>query len=136
MGRLIIKETLNVIINNSYHHQIFILFQCIQTNKSTGTHSHIPSPRQCSFHALKQAVIPTISTRNFTELLLHDFKKSSRFFIPEFIINSSPSHKAIFHIKTFWNTAEYKEIGNNQACRQVDRRIDRRMDGWMDEEIH
>lgn len=74
-----------------------LLLQCI---KQTKAHSHIPSLWQYSFHAFRQAVNPTISTRNFTELLLHDFKKSSRFFIPEFkssFISSSMENDRTLH---------------------------------------
>lgn len=72
----------------------------LQYIKQMKAHSHIPSLWQYSFHAFRQAVNPTISTRNFTELLLHDFKKSSRFFIPEFkssFISSSMENDRTLH---------------------------------------
>lgn len=73
----------------------------LQFIKIKTSHIPFPWPLQCSFHAFKQAVNPTISTLSFTELLLHDFKKSSRFFIPEFkfsFISSSIENDRTFHL--------------------------------------
>lgn len=81
---------------------LFFINSSIHQNEKK-TQNHIPFPwlLQCSFHAFKQAVNPTISTWYFTKLLLHDFKKSSRFCIPEFkfsFISSSMECDRTLHL--------------------------------------